>query len=471
MNSQKKIAVIGAGPGGYICAIRAAQLGMQVTCIDQWVNASNQPSPGGTCLNVGCIPSKVLLESTHLYHEAEHSAAIHGISLAKLSMDVAKMQDRKEKIVTNLAKGVQSLLKANNINFISGTASLGANKTVFVNDSSIGSFDAVVLASGSLPIELPFAKFNHTTILDSADALALKEVPATLGIIGAGVIGLELGSVWARLGSKVTILEALPDFLPSVDTAIAQQAFKSLSNQGMTITLNTKVTAVQEKNKKVQVTLANQEQPIMFDALIVAVGRKPNCKQVLRPESGITLNKNDSIPVDQYCRTSVSDIYAVGDLVRGPMLAHKASHEGVMVAELIAGEHAESDLNLVPSIIYTNPEIAWVGKTEKQLQQDQIPYTIGSFPFAALGRAIAQNSTTGMVKILSHKETGTLLGVHIFGPSASELIATATTALAFEATAEDIALTIAGHPTLSEAFHEAALDATTGALNLFRKKT
>ena len=472
MSDKIKVAVIGAGPGGYVCAIRLAQLGMEVTCFDKWVDEQGGALLGGTCLNVGCIPSKALLESSHKFSDAKYDFAAHGISQSNLKIDIATMQKRKAGIVSNFTKGVAGLLKANGVKVVIGEAKLEANRTVHVSnqDKNSGPFDHIVLATGSTPIEIGIAPFNEKQIIDSTGALELAHPPKTLGIIGAGVIGLELGSVWSRLGSKVIIWEALEDFLPMCDQAISRMALKELKSQGLDIRLKSKVNKTEIVKEMVNVYLQGDENPEVVDVLAVAVGRKANGLQTVSENQELKPLANGSIEVNEFCQTSMENVWAIGDLVRGPMLAHKASHEGIMVAERIAGQNSHFNLDVVPSVIYTHPEVSWVGKNEQELKEQGSNYKVGSFPFAALGRAAASGSTSGMVKMISCADTDTILGVHILGAHSSELIATATTAIEFEATAEDLALTIFAHPTLSESIHEAALDSTSGSIHTFRKR-
>jgi dihydrolipoamide dehydrogenase len=431
MSRKFDVVVIGAGPGGYIAAIRAAQHGMSVACIDEWKNRDGKYAFGGTCLNAGCIPSKAMLESSELYHRAGHEFKKHGIKTGELGLDIAAMQKRRAGIVRQLTGGIAGLFKANKVEGLVGHGKLLAGKKVEFTpvdgDPEILEAKSVILASGSVPIELPFAPFDGEAIIDSWDALELEVVPERLGVIGAGVIGLELGSVWSRLGSRVTILEAMDDFLFMADKSGAH-AFE-------------------------------------VDKLIVAVGRKPFTEGLLADDAGIQLDDRGFIVVDEECRTRVKGVFAIGDSVRGPMLAHKSSEEGVMAADLIAGEIAEVNYNVIPSVIYTAPEIAWVGKTEAEVKASGRPYKKGSFPFAASGRAKAMEQTTGMVKIISAEDDDEVLGVHIVGPMAGELIAEAVLALEFSASTEDIQRTIHAHPSLAEAVHEAALAVDKRALN------
>ena len=471
MSRKYDVVVIGAGPGGYIAAIRAAQHGMSVACIDEWKNRDGKYAFGGTCLNAGCIPSKAMLESSELYHRAAHEFKKHGIETGELSLDIAAMQKRRAGIVRQLTGGIAGLFKANKVEGLVGHGKLLAGKKVEFTpvdgEPEILEAKFVILASGSAPIELPFAPFDGEAIIDSWDALELDAVPGRLGVIGAGVIGLELGSVWSRLGSEVTILEAMDDFLFMADRDVANTAARDFKKQGLDIRLGAKVTAATlgKKGVKVEYEDKSGSHAVEVDKLIVAVGRKPYTDGLLADDTGIQLDDRGFIVVDDECRTRVKGVFAIGDAVRGPMLAHKSSEEGVMAADLIAGEIAEVNYNVIPSVIYTAPEIAWVGKTEAEVKASGRPYKKGSFPFAASGRAKAMEQTTGMVKIISAEDDDEVLGIHIVGPMAGELIAEAVLALEFSASTEDIQRTIHAHPSLAEAVHEAALAVDKRALN------
>ena len=471
MSRKFDVVVIGAGPGGYIAAIRAAQHGMSVACIDEWQNRDGNYAFGGTCLNAGCIPSKAMLESSELYHRAGHEFKKHGIKTGELGLDIAAMQKRRAGIVRQLTGGIAGLFKANKVEGLVGHGKLLAGKKVeftpVEGDPEVLEAKNVILASGSVPIELPFAPFDGETIIDSWDALELDAVPKRLGVIGAGVIGLELGSVWSRLGAEVTILEAMDDFLFMADRDVANAAARDFKKQGLDIRLGAKVTAANKGKKGVKVEYEDKSgsNAIEVDKLIVAVGRKPYTEGLLADDAGIQRDDRGFIVVDDECRTGVKGVYAIGDAVRGPMLAHKSSEEGVMAADLIAGEIAEVNYNVIPSVLYTSPEIAWVGKTEAEVKASGRPYKKGSFPFAASGRAKAMEQTTGMVKIISAEDDDEVLGVHIVGPMAGELIAEAVLALEFSASTEDIQRTIHAHPSLAEAVHEAALAVDKRALN------
>ena len=459
-----QVAVIGAGPAGYVAAIRCAQLGMQVVCIDKQVDDKGKPALGGTCLNVGCIPSKALLDSSHHYSFLQQQAKDHGIYADNVRIDVSTMQGRKTKIVQQLTRGIASLFKKNNITHLAGQAVLHPDKhiNVTLNDGNVQTITAetIIIATGSSPVELPFAKFHSDKIVDSSGGLAFEEVPERLGILGAGAIGLELGSIWSRLGSQVDILELSPEFLPTVDRKIADLAFKTLQKQGINIGLNRKVTSVIVKGEEITVAFESESQGrIEFyqpDKLIVAVGRRPNTHHLGLEALGIQLDNRGFIQVDENKQTHVAGIYAIGDVIGGPMLAHKGSEEGIMVAERLAGLHSTVDYITVPWVIYTTPEIAWVGSTEAQLQASNVNYKAGEFPLIASGRAKALGETTGLVRMFADAKTERILGIHIFAPQASELISEAVLAMAFEASSEDLACTMHAHPTLSESLHEAA---------------
>lgn len=475
MSRSFDLVVIGAGPAGYIAAIRAAQHGMSVACIDKWQNRDGKYAFGGTCLNAGCIPSKAMLESSELVHRAEHEFKKHGIQIGGLAVDIAQMQKRRAGIVRQLTGGIAGLFKANKVEGLVGHGKLLSGKKVEFTpangDVEILEAKSVILASGSVPIELPFAPFDGEAIIDSWDALELDAVPKRLGVIGAGVIGLELGSVWARLGAEVTILEAMDDFLFMADRDVADIAAKDFKKQGLDIQLGARVTAATVGKKGVKVDYEDKSgaQSVEVDKLIVAVGRRPYTDGLLAEDSGIQLDQRGFVVVDDECRTRVKGVFAIGDSVRGPMLAHKGSEEGVMTADLIAGEIAEVNYDVIPFVLYTSPEIAWVGKTEAEVKASGRPYKTGSFPFAANGRAKALEQTTGMVKVIAAADDDEILGVHIVGPMAGELIAEAVLALEFSASAEDIQRTIHAHPSLAEALHEAALAVDNRALNYMNR--
>lgn len=474
--SKYDVVVIGSGPAGYVAAIRAAQLGLSTACIEKGVNKHGNTSFGGTCLNVGCIPSKALLDTTHKYVEAQHDFDLHGISAKELSIDVKAMIARKDGIVKQLTTGIGGLFQANGVTAIQGAGKVLAGKQVEVSkdngDTEILEAENIIIAAGSVPVEIPPTPIDQDVIVDSTGALEFTEVPARLGVIGAGVIGLELGSVWGRLGSEVVVLEALEDFLPAVDKQIAREAKKVLTKQGLDIRLGARVTGSEVKKGKVTVTYNDGEKDSeeVFDKLIVAVGRRPASEQLLATDSGVTLDERGFIFVNDYCETDVPGVYAIGDVVRGPMLAHKGSEEGMMVAERIAGHKAAMNYDCIPAVIYTHPEVASVGKTEEQLKAEGIDYNAGAFPFAASGRALAANETTGMVKMLADAETDRILGCHIIGPSAADLVQQVVIAMEFGSSSEDLALTVFGHPTLSEAVHEAALAVDGRAIHIANKR-
>ena len=471
MSKSFDVVVIGAGPAGYIAAIRAAQQGKTVACIDEWKNKDGKNAFGGTCLNAGCIPSKALLESSELYHRAGHEFKKHGIRTGEVEMDIAAMQKRRASIVRQLTGGIAGLFKANKVEGLVGHGKLLKGRKVEFTpvDGEVEVLDAtnVILASGSTPIELPIAKFDGDQIIDSWDTLELDAVPESLGVVGAGVIGLELGSVWARLGARVTILEAMEDFLFMADRDVAKVAAGEFKKQGLDIKLGAMVSKATAGKNGVTVEYKDKdgEQSIDVDKLVVAVGRRPVTDNLFADDAGIQLDERGFIVVDDECRTRVKGVYAVGDCVRGPMLAHKGSEEGVMVADLICGETAEMNYNVIPSVLYTNPEIAWTGKTEAEVKESGIAYKTGQFPFMASGRAKAMEQTSGFVKIISSEEDDEILGVHIVGPMAGELIAEAVLALEFSASTEDLQRTIHAHPSLAEAVHEAALAVDNRALN------
>jgi len=467
------VVVIGSGPAGYVAAIRASQLGLKTICVEESINEDGKLNLGGTCLNVGCIPSKALLDSSHRFYEANKNLAEHGIDIKDMKLNLSAMMKRKDEIVTKLTGGITGLFSANKVESISGRGKVLSKNQVEVvkSDGSAEVIDAknIIIASGSSPIEIPAAKFGEN-IVDSTGALSFDKVPKSLGIVGAGIIGLELGSVWSRLGSEVTVIEAMDTFLPMADPDIAKDSMKEFKKQGLDIKLNSKLTAAKELKNSVKVTYNDSGNDVEaeFDKLIVAVGRKPNSSNVLSEKLGIKLN-NGFIEVDKFCQTSVDSIWAIGDVVRGPMLAHKGSEEGIMVAERIAEKHAEVNYDLVPSVIYSHPEIAWVGKNETELKSEKIEYKVGKFPFAASGRALAVDQSVGFVKVLSDTKTDTILGVHVFGPAAAEIVQQALISMEFSASAEDIALTMFSHPTVSEAFHEAALASNNQAIHIGNK--
>jgi dihydrolipoamide dehydrogenase len=474
MSKQFDVVVIGGGPGGYVAAIRAAQLGFNVACIDEWKNAAGGPAPGGTCTNVGCIPSKALLQSSEHFDHATHHFAEHGISTGTVKMDVAKMVARKDGVVKQNNDGILYLLKKNKISFFHGRGSFVAAADGGYQIKVAGAAEEtltgkqVIVATGSNARALPGAAFDEENILSNDGALRIGAVPKKLGVIGSGVIGLEMGSVWRRLGAEVTILEALPAFLGAADEGVAKEALKVFTKQGLKIELGVKIGEVKNGKKGVSVAYANakgEAQALEVDKLIVSIGRVPNTIG-LNPEAvGLQLDERGAIVVDAECRTNLPGVWAVGDVVRGPMLAHKAEEEGVAVAERIAGQHGHVNFGTIPYVIYTSPEIAWVGRTEQQLKADGVAYKAGQFPFLANGRARALGDTTGFVKIIADAKTDEVLGVHIIGPMASELVAEAVMAMEFKASAEDIARICHAHPSLSESTKEAALAVDKRTLN------
>jgi len=476
MSDKYEVVVIGSGPAGYVAAIKAAQLGLSVACVEQWVDEKGKVKLGGTCLNVGCIPSKALLDSSYRFTEARDHFKDHGIKVAAPEMDVKAMLARKDGIVNQLTGGIAGLFKHNGVTSIQGVGKVlaGANVEVTDKDGNVSVLDAgnVIIASGSVPVEIPPAPIDNDLIVDSTGALEFTEVPGRLGVIGAGVIGLELGSVWGRLGADVVVLEALEEFLPMMDAQIAKEAGKIFKKQGLDIRLGARVTGSAVENGKVKVSYTTNEgdHSEEFDKLIVAVGRRPRSHQILADDSGVTLDERGFIFVNDHCETEAPHVYAVGDVVRGPMLAHKGSEEGVMVAERIAGKPAQMNYDCIPGVIYTHPEVANVGLTEKELVADGIKYKTGVFPFAACGRALAQAETDGMVKIIADEETDRILGCHIVGPSAADLVQQVVIAMEFGSSAEDLALTVFGHPTLSEAVHEAALAVDGHAIHIANRK-
>lgn len=480
------VAVIGAGPGGYVAAIRCAQLGLNTVCIDEWKNPKGKASLGGTCLNVGCIPSKALLESSENYFGIQHKMSAHGIAAENVTVDVPVMIARKDKIVTMFTAGIASLFKKNKVKSMHGRGTLlqreASAKVWQIKVDDNGNAETiqakhVIVATGSVPRPLPFAPVDNVMILDNAGALALTEVPKRLGVIGAGVIGLEMGSVWRRLGAEVTILEAMPGFLMAADEQVAKEAKSIFAKEsGLQINTGVNIKSVKVASDTVSVSYSdsdNQEQALEVDKLIVAIGRIPNTAGLGVQENGLQVDERGFIVVDQYCRTNLANVYAVGDVVRGPMLAHKASEEGVAVAETIlhvekgqAGELEAVDFNTVPWVIYTVPEIAWVGKNEQELRAAGIAYKAGQFPFIANGRARAMGETSGFIKVLADEKTDRVLGVHMIGPHVSELISEAVMAMKFSASSQDIACIVHAHPSLSEVFHEAALGVDKRALHI-----
>ncbi|MEK8027269.1 dihydrolipoyl dehydrogenase [Pseudaquabacterium rugosum] len=474
MSKSFDVVVIGAGPGGYIAAIRAAQLGFNVACVDAWKNDKGGPAPGGTCTNVGCIPSKALLQSSEHYEHALHHFGDHGITVGDVKMDVAKMVGRKANVVKQNNDGILYLFKKNKVSFFHGLASFtkavdgGYELAVAGDKPETLTARQVIIATGSNARALPGTPFDEEKVLSNDGALRIGAVPARLGVIGSGVIGLEMGSVWRRLGAEVTVLEAMPTFLGAADEAVAKEALKCFQKQGLKFEFGVKVGEIQTAGEGVSIAYTNakgEAQTLAVDKLIISIGRTANTNGLNAEAVGLKLDERGAIVVDDECRTNLPGVWAVGDVVRGPMLAHKAEEEGVAVAERIAGQHGHVDFALVPWVIYTSPEIAWVGRTEQQLKADGVAYKAGQFPFLANGRARALGDTTGFVKFLADAKTDEILGVHIVGPFASELIAEACVAMAFKASAEDIARICHAHPSLSESTKEAALAVDKRTLN------
>ncbi|MCU0977208.1 MAG: dihydrolipoyl dehydrogenase [Steroidobacteraceae bacterium] len=471
MSDTFDVVVIGGGPAGYPAAIRAAQNKLSVACVDEWKNYDGSTAFGGTCLNAGCIPSKALLESSELLHRAQHEFKAHGIKVGAVDFDLGAMQKRKSTIVRQSTQGILALFKTAGVTPLQGHGRLlpGRKVEFTAHDGTTRTLQAkhVVLASGSQPMELRSAPFDGKHIIDSWGALELDAVPKRLGVIGAGVIGLELGSVWRRLGAEVVVLEALPDFLPMADGAVSKEALKHFRKLGLDVRLGAKVSGAAVKGGAVEVayTDAKGEQSLTVDKLVVAIGRRPYTKDLLAEGTGVELDERGFIKVDDHCRTGAENVWAVGDCVRGPMLAHKGKEEGVAVGDAIAGLYAEVNYKTIPSVIYTAPEIAWVGQTEEQVKASGRAYKVGQFPFAASGRARAMEASAGFCKLVAAADSDEILGVHVIGPMAGELIAEAVLAMEYSASSEDLQRTIHAHPTLSEALHEAALAADKRAID------
>ena len=475
MSTEYDVIVIGGGPAGYPAAIRAAQNKLKVACIDEWKNKDGTAVFGGTCTNAGCIPSKALLESSELYHKTKDELGVHGINVSGVTFDVAQMQKRKTGIVKASTTGIAMLLKSAGVTALQGHGKLLAKGKVefTAHDGKKETLAArhVVLASGSIPTELKSLPFDGKNIVDSWGALDFETVPKKLAVVGAGVIGLELGSVWRRLGAEVVVLEALDTFLAIADQGLAKEAARHFKKQGLDIKLGAKVSSARVSGSSVEVsyTDAAGAQTVAVDKVIVAIGRRPFSANLLAEGSGVQLDERGFIKVDDHCKTGVENVWAVGDCVRGAMLAHKAKEEGVMVGDMIAGKYGHMNYNTIPSVIYTHPEIAWVGQTEEQVKQSGRAYKIGQFPFAASGRARAMEATAGFVKLIAAQDDDEILGVHIIGPLAGELIAEAVLAMEYSASSEDLQRTIHAHPTLSEALHEAALAADKRAIDNINK--
>ena len=460
---QFDVVVIGGGPAGYHAAIRAAQLGLKTACVDAALGKDGKPALGGTCLRVGCIPSKALLDSSRQFWNMGHIFDQHGISFEKPAIDVKKMVARKDGIVKQFTGGIAALFKANKVSAFYGFGQLQPGNVVSVKQHDGSTVELkgtnIILAAGSNSIELPFAKFGEH-IVDNEGALDFDAVPKRLGVIGAGVIGLELGSVWKRLGAEVTILEGLPDFLPAADKEVSKLAAREFKKQGLDIRLGCKVSATEVKKDGVHVSYTDDKgaaQELVVDKLLVCVGRRAATKGLLAEGTGVRVNERGQIEVDAHCHTGVDGVWAVGDCVRGPMLAHKGFEEGIAVAELIAGLPGHVNFDTIPYVIYTEPELAWVGKTEEQLKAEGIPYKAGSFPFAAVGRAVAMAEPAGFVKVLAHAETDTVLGMHLIGANVSELVHEGVLTMEFKGSADDLARICHAHPSLSEAVHDAAM--------------
>ena len=472
MKQDFDVIVIGAGPAGYVAAIRCSQLGMKTACVDDWIGKDGKPAPGGTCLNAGCIPSKALLESSELYERMHNGIASHGIAARDVALDVPAMIANKDLTVRDLTKGIETLFRFNGIEWLPGRGQLLPERRVRVTghdgESRTLSCNHVIIACGSSPVAISAAPLQAGRIVDSAGALDWTDVPQRLGIIGAGVIGLELGSVWRRLGAEVTLIEAQDQFLSMADRQVARSALQLFQKQGLDIRMGALVTSTHVSDAGVEISYRDKDDEHVFtvDRLIVSVGRRPCTENIAAAETGLLLDEGGFIHVDDYCATNLPGVYAVGDVVRGPMLAHKGSEEGVMVAERIAGQQSSLNYDTIAAVIYTQPQIAWVGKTEEALRQNGVNFKTGMFPFAASGRARAMRETDGMVKLLSDAETDRVLGVHIIGTHASELIGQAVLAMEFEASSEDIARTVFAHPTLSEALHEAALGVDGRAIHI-----
>ena len=473
MANHYDVAVIGSGPGGYISAIRSSQLGLKTVCIEK-VSHEDNPALGGTCLNVGCIPSKALLESSLNFLNVNKNFKDHGIDIRNASIDINLMHERKEKIVSSLTKGVSGLFKLNKIDTIEGEAFVSDLNNINIksrDSTSSISANNIILATGSRPMELPGCPFDDEYLVSSNGALRFNAVPERIAVIGAGAIGLELGSVWSRLGSEVIILESLSNFLPQADDNISKEALKIFTKQGLKIFFNIEIKGMEVKNNEIEISLANaEEHQFIVDKVIIAIGRQPVSDGIINPNIGVELDENGFIKVDDFCQTQVNNIYAIGDLVRGPMLAHKASGEGLMVAEKIAGNDKRVNYGNIPFVIYTHPEIAWVGYSEKQALQEGFKVEVGSFPFQANGRALTSNQGSGFVKVVVNKEDDSILGIHVIGPSAADVVQQGLIAMDSNLSSKQLSSVMFSHPTVSEALHEAVLSARGNAIHLNNRK-
>ncbi len=463
-NTAYDLVVIGGGPGGYVCAIRAAQLGMKVACVEK------RGALGGTCLNVGCIPSKVLLQSSHHYHVAKEELAEHGVKVSGVELDLPTMMGRKDKVVADFTKGVEFLFKKNKVTYVKGAAELTGPNSIKVDGKDEITAKTIVIATGSVSAPLPGVEVDEKTVVSSTGALALETVPASMVVIGAGVIGLELGSVWARLGAKVTVVEFLDKVLPPFDDEVSKNAQRIFEKQGIAFKLGHKVTGVKpgKSGAAVSIEPVKGGDALELDAevVLVAIGRRPYTEGLGLEAAGVRIDPKGFIPVDAHCRTNVPSVYAIGDVIGGLMLAHKAEEEGVAVAEVLAGQAGHVNHAVIPSVVYTHPEIASVGKTEQQLKAEGIAYSVGKFPFLANSRAKATGDSQGFVKILADKRTDKVLGAHLIGAGAGELVAEIALAMEFSSSAEDIARTCHAHPSLAEAVKEAAMDVAKRAIHI-----
>ena len=468
------VVIIGSGPAGYVSAIKASQNGLKTACIEKSINKNGNAQLGGTCLNVGCIPSKALLDSSYKYIEALNQFSKHGLEISEPAINLSKMMDRKNEIVNQLTGGVTHLFKLNNVTSFLGEAKIIDSSQVQVcrdGKTEIIKTKNVVIASGSEPISIPVAPIDNKNIVDSKGALEFGNIPKRIAIMGAGIIGLELGSVWARLGSEVVLIEAMDEFLPMADRKIARDLLRELKTQGLTTKFGCKVTKTETRSKGVTVYFKSKgdSDKLEVDKLIIAVGRKAYTKELIDDKCKVSFDKDGFIKVNKFCETSVKNIWAIGDVVRGPMLAHKASEEGIMVADQIAGKSTEINYDQIPSVIYTHPEVAWVGKNEKELSNAGTEFKSGIYPFRANARALVAGDPSGFVKVLTEKKIGTVLGVHVFGPSAADIIQQGVIAMGFGAKAKELGSFIFSHPTVSEALKEASLSVHGNAINIGNK--